>query len=374
MKPESEENVMGIYTQNLFSILKMCTIFLIVLLNILGMEQFSWVMIKGHIAKYEVYSDTVNGKFIDAESVRKLEQRDGVQEVYCQRLCNDIKCKPDQRNKYYTNFHFFNDSLMEKMMELNNVTGLDVKNDEVAIVVSFDDEEYQCSQMTLTYAGQLSYGKKAKIRVNKILYDADQTSLLGGFTFSSSDHADLIVNEKLARKISAKFGDENMLNSYTDVLVDCNSLVGKKQLDLLFKDVTVVDVESDSNLNERFIRNVGTAVKGILVMLVLVCFFIIYSIVRTNITNGEEEPDIGKSAEEIKDTGKEIMRIAGNTFLQVCKVAVPVSLGINFFFRYDKFKLVVTGYWAGALVMLGGCFIMTCIAVKRTIHKLSRNT
>ncbi len=65
------------------------------------MEQFSIKISKGDIAKYEVYSDTVNDKYIAGEDVRKLEQRDGVQEVYCQRLCTEIKCKPDQKSKYY---------------------------------------------------------------------------------------------------------------------------------------------------------------------------------------------------------------------------------------------------------------------------------
>lgn len=371
MKVESEENTLGIYTLNLFSMLKMCLIFFIVFLNIIGMENFSYVDPKGHIAKYELYSDTVNGKYIDAETVRELKQRDGVKEVYCQRFCSEIKCQPDQKNKYYTRLNIFNDSLMEKMMEFNKITGLDVKNDEIAIVVPFDDKKYHCSTMTLVYEGQKSYGKKYKIRVNDILYDADQTGLLGGFIFSPSDHADLIVNEKLAKKISSKLGDEDLLDNYTDILVDCNSLFEKNVLHMLFEDVTVIDIESNSNDNEQFIRTVGTAIKGILILIALVCAFIIQSIVRTNITTDEEEKT-QKTAGEINDTRKELMWIAGRTFLQACKVAVPVSLAVNFFFRFNKFKLVVTGYWAGALVMLGGFFIITSIAVKRTVYKLKR--
>ncbi|MCM1234926.1 MAG: hypothetical protein NC489_32910 [Ruminococcus flavefaciens] len=327
---------------------------------------------KGHIARYEAYSDTVNGKYISAENVRNLQNRDGVQVVYCQRLCTEIKCQPDQKNRYYTRLTIFNDSLLEKMMELNNITGLDVKNDEIAIVVSFDNEEYQCSDMTLVYEGQKSYGKKYKIRINKILYDADQTGLLGGYIFSSSNHADLIVNEKLAKKIAVKLGDENILSSYTDVLVDCNELVEKNIVQMLLNDVTVVDVEDSSYDFERLWQVVKTAIWGILVLLVLTSFFIIQSIVRTNIITGEEE-GIQKTAGEIKDIGKEIMRTAGETFLQACKVAVPVSLAINFFFRFDKFRLVITGYWAGALMMLGGCFVITYIAVKRTLYKISQN-
>ena len=344
--------------------------FFIVLLNIIGVENFSYADPKGHIAKYEIYSDGVNCEYIGTENVRKLKQRDGVKEVYCQRFCSEIKCQPDQKNRYYTRLNIFNDSLMEKMMELNNITGLDVKNDDIAIVISFDNEEYKCRNMTLIYAEQLSYGKTTKIRVNKILYDADQTGLLGGFIFSPSDHADLIVNEKLAKKIDTKFRDEDLLNSYTDVLVDCNSLVEKKVLYMLFKDVTVVNVESDSNLIERFMRNVKTAVKGILILIALACVIIIQSIVRTNITTDEEE-GTQKTAGEIKEMGRVIMRTAGESFLMACKVAVLVSLAVNFFFRFNKLKLVVTGYWAGALVMLGGFFIITSIAVKRTVRKLS---
>lgn len=371
MKSGQEENALGIYTLNLFSMLKICMIFLVVLLNIIGMENFSYADPKGHIAKYEIYSDTVNGKYIDAENVRELKQRDGVKEVYCQRLCSEIKCQPDQKNRYYTRLNIFNDSLMERMMELNKITGLDVNNDEIAIVISFDNEEYKCRNMTLTYAGQLSYGKTLTVGVNRVFYDLDRSSLLSGYIFSSSEHADLIVNEKLARKIAAKFGDENLLNSYTDVFVNCNSLVGKEVLHMVFENVTIVDVEHDSFFDEQFIRNVGKAIKGILVLVILVSLFVIGNIVRTNITAGTDELDEEKTAGEIKETGRKIMRMAGNTYLQVCKVAVPASLAVNFFFRFNKFKLVVTGYWAGALVMLGGFFMITSIAVKRVVHKLS---
>ena len=373
MKPESQKNTLDIYTLNFFSMLKICTIFFFFLLNIIGMEQFSMVLTKGHIAKYEAYSDTVNGKYIAAENVRELQNRDGVQAVYCQRLCTEIKCKPDWKNRYYTRLTIFNDILLEKMMELNNITGLDVKNDEIAIVVSFDNEEYQCNDMTLVYEGQKSYGKKFKIRVNEILYDADQTGLLGGYVYSPSNHADLIVNEKLAGKIAAKMGDEGLLNSYTDVLVDCNGLVGKSIVQMLLNDVTVVDVEGGSYDIERLWQVAKTAIWGILGLLVLAIFFIIQIIVRTNIVTGEKE-EIQKTVEEIKEAGKEIMQMAGKTFLQACKVAVPVSLVINFFFRFDKFRLVVTGYWVGALIMLGGCFIMTYLAVRRVLHKMSRYT
>lgn len=133
--------------------------------------------------------------------------------------------------------------------------------------------------------------------------------------------------------------------------------------------MSVFDIGNDSNFNERFIQNVGTVIKGILVLITLVCLFIIYNIVRTNVTIGEEELGTEKTAGEIRNTGMEIMRMAGNTFLLACKVAVPVSLALNFFFRFNKFRLVITGYWAGALIMPGDCFIMIYIAVKSTIHK-----
>lgn len=367
MKSKSENDFFGIYTLNLFSMLKMCMIFFMVLLNIIGMENFSFTILKGHIAKFEVYTDDLNRKYIDKGEVQKLKQREEVQEVYCQRFCREIKCIPDQKNRYYTSLHIYNDSLFKKMMELNGITGLDVQKDEIGIVISFDNKEYQCRDMTLENTSRNAYGKKCKIPVNIILYDADQTGLLGGYYNQTYERAYLIVNEKLAKKIAPKLGNKNLLNSYTDVLVDCNSLLSKGKLQSLLTNAIVTELEAQ--YQETFIRNIKKMIQGILILILLASFFIIYRIILTNFT--EEESGMERSAEEIKNTGKEIMRMAGNTFLAVCKVAVPISLAVNFFFRYDKFRLVVTGYWVGALIMLGDCFIMTCIAVKRALHKRS---
>lgn len=358
-------------TRTLFSILVLSGVIIMVIVNAVGTIDFKSRDMRGHFARYEVYSNLIDEKYISPEQVSRMEQNEEVKKVYWQKFSNDISCMTDYKNQYDTYLYVYSDSLFDKFLELNDIS---VPKEECGIVVSYDDREYQCDNITLKYAGLQETDKSASITVpvKEILYDEYGNSLLGGLVFSPNESAYLIVNEKLAEKIYTVLGDNEALYNYTDILADCTEAVDETDLYALFgSEVSVIDLKAFTDNTEGQLMGIGAIAIYVLLAISVLSILIINSIIKTNVVNREKEIGMMRSigAEDAlvkKLLGKEIMILAVMAVLTSCMISFPISLYLGVMMN-DKLQITVVGYLVGAVLVLGGCLILTKRAVKKNL-------
>ncbi len=358
-------------TRTLFSILVLSGVIIMVLVNVVGTINFKSMDMRGHFSRYEVSSNFIDDKYIFSEQVMELKQNGEVNSVYWQKFSNDVACEPDFGNRYDTNLYVYSDNLFDKFLELNKIS---VPEEEAGVVVSYGDSGYRCDSMTLRYAGLKDTDRAVTftVPVKEILYDEYGNSLLGGFAFSAGESAYLIVSEKLAEKIYAALGDEESLYHYTDILVDCTEGADESTLySMLGNEVSILDLKAFADNTEGQLMGMGAIAVYVLLAVSVLGILIINSIIKTNIVNREKEIGMMRSigAEDKlmkKLLQKEIMTLAVMAVITSCMIAFPVSLYLAFMMN-DRLQITVTGYFAGAIIVLGGCYLLTKRAVKKNL-------
>lgn len=356
-------------THTLYAILVISGVIIMVIVNAVGTMNFKSFDMRGHFSCYEVFSNHIDEKYISPEQILELGQKEGVNSVYWQKFCDDIKCTPNDQNQYDTHMYVFSDSLFDKFLELNDIS---VPKEEAGVVISYDDSKYQCDEIILKYAGLKETDRTASVTVpvKKILYDEYGNSLLGGLTFAPSENAYLIVSEKFAEKIYVSLGDKDSFSKYTDILVDCTKEVDETILYEIFgNEVSIIDLKAFADNTEGQLLGMGAIALYVLLAVMVLGVLIMNNIIKTNIVSREKEIGMMRSigAEDIlvkQLLVKEIMTLALRAVVTASLVALPVSLYLSVMMQ-DKAEIKVAGYFAGSLVVLGGCYFLT----KRTVKK-----
>lgn len=358
-------------THTLYAILVISGVIIMVIVNAVGTMNFKSFDMRGHFSRYEVFSNHIDEKYISTEQILELGQKEGVNSVYWQKFCDDIKCTPDDQNQYNTHMYVFSDSLFDKFLELNDIS---VSKEEAGVVISYDDSKYQCDEIILKYAGLKETDRTASVTVpvKKILYDEYGNSLLGGLTFAPSENAYLIVSEKFAEKIYVSLGDKDSFSKYTDILVDCTKEVDETVLYEIFgNEVSIIDLKAFADNTEGQLLGMGAIALYVLLAVMVLGGLIMNNIIKTNIVSREKEIGMIRSigAEDIlvkQLLVKEIMTLALRAVVTAALVALPVSLYLSVMMQ-DKVEIKVAGYFVGTLVVFGGCYFLTKRAVKKNL-------
>lgn len=358
-------------THTLYAILVISGVIIMVIVNAVGTMNFKSFDMRGHFSRYEVFSNHIDEKYISTEQILELGQKEGVNSVYWQKFCDDIKCTLDDQNQYDTHMYVFSDSLFDKFLELNDIS---VSKEEAGVVISYDDSKYQCDEIILKYAGLKETDRTASVTVpvKKILYDEYGNSLLGGLTFAPSENAYLIVSEKFAEKIYVSLGDKDSFSKYTDILVDCTKEVDETVLYEIFgNEVSIIDLKAFADNTEGQLLGMGAIALYVLLAVMVLGGLIMNNIIKTNIVSREKEIGMIRSigAEDIlvkQLLVKEIMTLALRAVVTAALVALPVSLYLSVMMQ-DKVEIKVAGYFVGTLVVFGGCYFLTKRAVKKNL-------
>lgn len=341
---------------------------LMVLINVFGMIDFDRIAGKSRFADYEVYSNVIEEQFIPISQIEDLKQQEGIAEVYYLKIDNEILCTPDQSNTYDTSLVVFSDSLYEKFVELNHIRGVDISNEDVAIVVSYDDDKYQCGSMTLTCTDWLMeqkprMQKENVVQVDQVLYEAD--SLLGGVAASETERAYLIINERLAGKIYGA------VDTYTDILIDFDSDMALTEIRSMLgvEEYTYIDLKGSLETTQSQLIGMGYLCIYIFLSVTILSVLIINNIIRSNIVNRIREIGMLRSigAEEMmvrRLLEREIMVLAGRAVLTACVIALPICLWVGFVMN-DSYQLTVVGYLLGGVLVLCGSGFFTSVAVRK---------
>lgn len=365
----------------LFVTLTISGTIIMVLFNAICSIDIKRARAKEQFANYEVYSDVVQEQYISAAQIKALRKKEGITEVYCQKIDTELICTPDKGAKQYdTSLVVYSDNLYEKFLKINHLKGLDVKKDEVAIIFSFDDKQYNCDTVNLVCTDYLlkknpNVQNNSTVKVNKIMYDG--YSLLGGATVSESERAYLIINEKLAKKIYGK------VDEYTDILVSCKENIGENEIRQTFEgiNVTCISLKEVLESGQAQLLGMGYMAVYILLAVIILSILIMSNIIKTNIVKRVKELGMLRSigAEETmvrKLLCMEIMNLAIRAVLTSALLACPVSLYITMVLN-GSISIKLLGYIVGSVVVLGGSYLFTFITVKKnlssTISEMLRN-
>lgn len=342
----------------LFITLVISATIIIVLFNAVALIDIKRARAKEQFADYEVYSDIVSEKYISAGDIKRLGNIDGVNEIYCQKIDTEYLCKPDKNNIYSTMLVLYSDNLYEKFVKLNHIKNVDIKHDDVAVVFSFSDNQYNCTYIDISRTNDYleeNAREAYKIKVNDILYSG--YSLLGGSVISEAERAYLIINENLAEKI---YGT---VKQYTDILIDCDEALDENTILTYMEGTTCVHLKDALETGKAQLLGMGYMCLYVLVSVVLLSILIINSTIKTNIVNRIKEIGMLRSigAEEVtvrKMLCYEIMELAVRAVLTACIISIPVCLYISLILN-DCMDIKLIGYIAGVIVVLTGSYLIT---------------
>lgn len=335
---------------------------IIVLFNVVALIDVKRARAKEQFADYEVYSDIVSQKYISAADIERLENADGVNQIYCQKIDIEYLCEPDQNNIYNTLLVVYSDNLYEKFIKLNHIKNVDIIHDDVAVVFSFGDNQYNCTYIDISRTNDYleeNARENYRIKVNDIRYDG--YSLLGGSVISEAEKAYLIINENLAEKIYGA------MEQYTDILIDCDETLDENIILSYMEGTTCVYLKDVLETGRAQLLGMSYMCLYVLISVILLSILIINSTIKMNIVNRIKEIGMLRSigAEEVTVRNMlcyEIMSLAVKAVLLACVISIPVCLYISLILN-DCMNIKPIGYIVGVVIVLAGSYIITHRAV-----------
>ncbi|MCM1234925.1 MAG: ABC transporter permease [Ruminococcus flavefaciens] len=366
-----------IWTGSLFTVFTFAGVLVMVVGHMIEIIDFGSLDMRWKLADYELYSDTVSEQYITMEQVNNLKHVPGIDSVYWEKCGNDIRCLPNCGDMHKILLYVYSDNLFKKLLEQYSIQETDIINNEMALLISYEERELSCENVLLTYAGTREINKNVSVTVlvKEILYDkTGGNSFLGGMTFAPENNNYLIINEKLAEKIYSAFGDIHSLSNYTDILVDCGESIDETKLHEIFgKDIFVVNVKDVKNNDVGFLMAMGAVAAYVFLAIVVLGIMMVSCAIQINIADREKEigmlRSIGVENLTVKKLLMEEMQIvAKRAMLFAIIISIPVNLYLEFAI-YGQLKAAFLCYFAGIIFILSGCFIFTGYALKKELSE-----